>query len=363
MAAGDEEFTRLKAAPAPSRRDHRHGGRHARPRVLRRAGLRGVAGGAPLRQRRRRRVSELRNVARLAGARAHGRLGVLSGPRRGDRKIEARTPWWKRPAWWWTRRFGAWPFTAEWLSAAFDYNVAPFFQSFVEVKVERSANRVRLIPYGVHGRLTWGDFASSSACARARTTRPSSNGWCPWLDELSSDVVRWSPSSDLARSSARASSRPRREPGYVIAGRVVDPHRTPAGGGRFNARPREENGGFSSSPVPVAADGSFVTSKLRPGTYVLEVVRTPYSPTNPCRGCRSEHRDCRQRRTYLESRSRSGAIPRSQAAFRMESDNPDAEWPTHIVVNAFLALEGMPFLGRQSRRGSTGRENSYCATP
>jgi uncharacterized membrane protein HdeD (DUF308 family) len=76
-------------------------------------------------------------------------------------KIEARTPWWKRPAWWWTRRFGAWPFTAEWLSAAFDYNVAPFFQSFVEVKVERSANRVRVIPYGVHGRLTWGDFASS----------------------------------------------------------------------------------------------------------------------------------------------------------------------------------------------------------
>jgi uncharacterized membrane protein HdeD (DUF308 family)/3',5'-cyclic AMP phosphodiesterase CpdA len=76
-------------------------------------------------------------------------------------KIEARTPWWKRPAWWWTRQFGAWPFTAEWLSAAFDYNVAPFFQSFLEVSVERSANRVRIIPYGVHGRLTWSDVASS----------------------------------------------------------------------------------------------------------------------------------------------------------------------------------------------------------
>jgi uncharacterized membrane protein HdeD (DUF308 family)/3',5'-cyclic AMP phosphodiesterase CpdA len=76
-------------------------------------------------------------------------------------KIQARTPWWKRPAWWWTRRFGAWPFTAEWLSAAFDYNVAPFFQSFVEVRVERSASRVRVIPYGVHGRLTWGDVAAS----------------------------------------------------------------------------------------------------------------------------------------------------------------------------------------------------------
>ena len=62
------------------------------------------------------------------------------------RKIQAGTPWWKRPAWWWTDKVGAWPFSAEWLSAAFDYNVAPFFQSFIEVKVEPSANRVRLVP-------------------------------------------------------------------------------------------------------------------------------------------------------------------------------------------------------------------------
>jgi hypothetical protein len=76
-------------------------------------------------------------------------------------KIEAMTPWWKRPAWWWTRSFSAWPFTTEWLSAAFDYNVAPFFQSFVEVRVERSANRVRLIPHGVNGRLRWSEIAAS----------------------------------------------------------------------------------------------------------------------------------------------------------------------------------------------------------
>jgi hypothetical protein len=82
-------------------------------------------------------------------------------------KIGARTPWWKRPAWWWTRQFGAWPFTAEWLSAAFDYNVAPFFQSFVEVKVEPSANRVRLIPYGVNGRLTWDEVAHSNSLVAA----------------------------------------------------------------------------------------------------------------------------------------------------------------------------------------------------
>ena len=76
-------------------------------------------------------------------------------------KVDARTPAWKRPAWWWTRRFGGWPWTAEWLSAAFDYNVAPFFQSFVEVRVEPSSNRIRLWPYGVNGRLRWRDLAHS----------------------------------------------------------------------------------------------------------------------------------------------------------------------------------------------------------
>lgn len=76
-------------------------------------------------------------------------------------KIRARSPWWKLPAWWWTDRVGAWPFSAEWMSAAFDYNVAPFFQSFIEVRVERSAHRIRLLPYGVHGRLRWSDLAHS----------------------------------------------------------------------------------------------------------------------------------------------------------------------------------------------------------
>jgi hypothetical protein len=44
------------------------------------------------------------------------------------------------------------------LSAAFDYNEAPYFQSFMEIKVEKSRNRIRLIPYGVHGQLRWRDF-------------------------------------------------------------------------------------------------------------------------------------------------------------------------------------------------------------
>src|SRR5262249_16352002 len=38
----------------------------------------------------------------------------------------------KLPLWWWTDKLAAWPFSVEWLSSAFDFNVAPFYQSFVE---------------------------------------------------------------------------------------------------------------------------------------------------------------------------------------------------------------------------------------
>ena len=77
-------------------------------------------------------------------------------------KILATLPPWKTPFWWWTRYLGAWPYSVEWLSAAFDVNVAPFYQSFVEVRVERSSGRVRLRPYGVNGRLRWTDLQTSS---------------------------------------------------------------------------------------------------------------------------------------------------------------------------------------------------------
>ncbi|MGE3309501.1 MAG: metallophosphoesterase [Limisphaerales bacterium] len=76
-------------------------------------------------------------------------------------KVEAKNSWWKKPLWWWTREHQAWPSAPEWVSAAFDYNVAPFFQSFVEVRVELSANRVRVLPWGVHGRLRWKDLQAS----------------------------------------------------------------------------------------------------------------------------------------------------------------------------------------------------------
>lgn len=76
-------------------------------------------------------------------------------------KIRAYTPWWKWPAWVWTRSFAAWPASTEWLSAMFDYNVAPFFQSFVVVTVDPVEHRIRIRPWGVHGPLSWNDFDRS----------------------------------------------------------------------------------------------------------------------------------------------------------------------------------------------------------
>jgi 3',5'-cyclic AMP phosphodiesterase CpdA len=80
-------------------------------------------------------------------------------------KIRTYTPWWKWPAWVWTRSFGAWPSSAEWLSAMFDYNVAPFFQSFVVVTVDPTARRITIRPWGINGPLTWKDFDRSPSGA------------------------------------------------------------------------------------------------------------------------------------------------------------------------------------------------------
>jgi hypothetical protein len=82
-------------------------------------------------------------------------------------KLNAQTPAWQWPAWWWVRRFGAWPFSVEALSAVFDFNRAPFFQSFVEVRVERSRSRVVFAVIGVDGPLRWRDLQVGSPLATA----------------------------------------------------------------------------------------------------------------------------------------------------------------------------------------------------
>jgi hypothetical protein len=98
------------------------------------------------------------------------------------KKIEEHTSWFKYPAWWYTKKFDGWPFSAEWLSAAFDYNVAPFFQSFMEVRVEKSTNSVRLILYSQHGRLRWREITSTDG-ARPRGAAP--DDYVEWKFPLS----------------------------------------------------------------------------------------------------------------------------------------------------------------------------------
>jgi hypothetical protein len=130
--------------------------------------------------------------------------------------------------------------------------------------------------------------------------------------------------------------------GHVISGRVVDPHRL---------RPEdavlmlgtERDGGFSSVPVHMGADGSFVTQRLNPGTYVLEVVRTPHSRTKAAIVVGFSIVPV----STAEVAGVTVAVRRDTAIlgrFRMESDNAAAEWPPHIVVYAFLALDGAPLL-------------------
>ena len=87
-------------------------------------------------------------------------------------KLDSETPFWKWPAWWWVRRFGAWPFSVEALSAVFDFNRAPFFQSFVEVRVERSQRRVVFAVIGVDGPLRWRDLQFGGGVGAAPPDAP-----------------------------------------------------------------------------------------------------------------------------------------------------------------------------------------------
>jgi hypothetical protein len=72
-------------------------------------------------------------------------------------------PMWKQPFWYWIKWFKAWPFHIEALSGFFDFNHAPFFQSFVAVRVERSKGRVVLALNGVRDPLQWRDLQIGGA--------------------------------------------------------------------------------------------------------------------------------------------------------------------------------------------------------
>src|SRR5688572_28244271 len=142
--------------------------------------------------------------------------------------------------------------------------------------------------------------------------------------------------------------------GYTISGRVLDPHGVKTADAilRMWRRAPDEQGS-SSVPLPTAADGSFVTKRVPPGTYLLEVVRTPHSATSPATtvGLRVVTV------TSLDIRGADVTVRQDvalQGKFRMESDDPAAPWPSIIVVNAYLALPGSSLMNGTVADGATG---------
>ncbi|MCX6539253.1 MAG: hypothetical protein NT151_10035 [Acidobacteria bacterium] len=83
--------------------------------------------------------------------------------------------------------------------------------------------------------------------------------------------------------------------------------------------------------------------RLNPATYVLEVLRTPHSPTKAATVVAFSI----VRLSTADVAGVTVTVRRDTAMtgrFRMESDNAAAEWPPVIVVNAFLALDQAPLL-------------------
>jgi uncharacterized membrane protein HdeD (DUF308 family) len=85
-------------------------------------------------------------------------------------KLDAQTPAWKMPLWLWVKHFSGWPFSGYILSAAFDHNKAPFFQSFVEIQVLPSKREVRFLPHNANGRLRWRDLENFQALMPAENS-------------------------------------------------------------------------------------------------------------------------------------------------------------------------------------------------
>ena len=142
--------------------------------------------------------------------------------------------------------------------------------------------------------------------------------------------------------------------GHTISGRVVDPHQLRPEDLTLMAGRRDKNGdSFGSYPVRFNADGSFVTPRLDPDTYVLELMRTPHSASTPAIpvGLTIVPMGTSHVSNVIVEVRRDFALT---GTFRMESDNPAAAWPTHIHVGAQLALDGMAFLGSRGADGAPG---------
>jgi hypothetical protein len=140
--------------------------------------------------------------------------------------------------------------------------------------------------------------------------------------------------------------------GHTISGNVIDPHQLhPEDLTLMVGRP--DGDGMSYQPVRVNPNGSFVTERLRPETYVFELVRTPHSPTRPetLVGLTIVPLGTSDVSNVIVEVRRDTAIT---GTFRMESDKPAAVWPPHIHVLADLAVNDMRYLGSRGAEGAPG---------
>lgn len=143
-----------------------------------------------------------------------------------------------------------------------------------------------------------------------------------------------------------------RQSGFVISGRVVDPQRLQHEGARLGLS-LESDVVHTPEVVDVKNDGSFVTRRMAAGTYVLQVLRMPYSRQQPDRFVAFS-------RVTLSTQDVNGVTVTIRpdfavhGRFRMETDNPAARWPDYIGVDAFLAFQGMPPQAEMDADGTEG---------
>ena len=141
--------------------------------------------------------------------------------------------------------------------------------------------------------------------------------------------------------------------GHVISGRVVDPYQLRPEGAVLMLRERMRDQSSSAALIAVAPDGSFSTPRRRPGQYVLEVVRTPFSATKAAQvvGLTTVSLGTRDVPGVTVEVRRDTALT---GRFRMESDNPKAQWPSH-TTSASTPMDSSRSFSPSIRLESSGR--------
>ncbi len=120
-------------------------------------------------------------------------------------KINKEAPFWKKPLLLWMQTLQGWPFDQEVLSGAFDFNNAPFFQSFVVVNVERSKGQIRIQLVGAKGPLEWKDVQTGPVARPKGTAENDKVEFLVPLVKSSKTVMSAEPGIGTESQNAKAS--------------------------------------------------------------------------------------------------------------------------------------------------------------